>query len=30
MANRATRGGHVGHYIKLDAKAFKEVLALAL
>ena len=30
MANRATRGGHVGHYIELDAKAFKEVLALAL
>ena len=30
MANRATRNGNVGHYIELDAKAFKEILTLAL
>ena len=30
MANRATRNGKVGHYIELDAKAFKEILTLAL
>ena len=29
MAERATRNGNVGHYIELDAKAFKQVLTLA-
>ncbi len=29
MAKRATRNGKVGHYIPLDAQAFKEILALA-
>ena len=30
MAKRATRNGAVGHYIPLDAKAFTEVLKLAI
>lgn len=30
MAKRATRNGTVGHYIPLDAKAFTEVLKLAI
>ncbi len=30
MAKRATRNGSVGHYEKLDEKAFQEVLRLAL
>lgn len=30
MAKRATRNGKVGHYIPLDAQAFKEILALAI
>ena len=30
MAGRATRNGTVGHYEPLDAKAFKEILKLAL
>jgi alcohol dehydrogenase YqhD (iron-dependent ADH family) len=30
MAARATRNGPVGHYIPLDAKAFQEILTLAL
>lgn len=30
MAKRATRNGAVGHYIPLDAKAFTEVLNLAI
>lgn len=29
MAKRATRNGKVGHYVPLDAQAFKEILALA-
>ena len=29
MAKRATRKGKVGHYVPLDAQAFKEILALA-
>ncbi|MBO4426042.1 MAG: iron-containing alcohol dehydrogenase [Clostridiales bacterium] len=30
MAKRATAGGNVGHYVPLDAAAFREVLKLAL
>ena len=30
MAKRATRNGTVGHYIPLDAKAFTEILKLAI
>ena len=30
MAKRATRNGTVGHYEPLDAKAFMEILKLAL
>lgn len=30
MAKRATRNGTVGHYVPLDAKAFTEILKLAL
>lgn len=30
MAERATRNGSVGHYLKLDSEAFQEVLKLAL
>ena len=29
MAKRATRNGPVGHYVKLDEKAFVDVLKLA-
>ncbi|MBP5741994.1 MAG: iron-containing alcohol dehydrogenase, partial [Paludibacteraceae bacterium] len=30
MAKRATRNGTVGHYVPLDAKAFTEILKLAI
>ena len=30
MAKRATRNGSVGHYEKLDAKSFQDILRLAL